>query len=81
VVLQIDEDGDAPDVLLGEDTAPCLRIRLQPMSGGLCRLSFASTTDDDGERCLIDFADVPEKIATTSTSLHEHQAVSMLMLE
>lgn len=65
-MIQIDEDGDSPDLPLSEDGVPCMIIRLQPLSGGLCRFSFTTTGEEDDERSLIDYAEVPEKIITTS---------------
>jgi hypothetical protein len=68
VVVHVDEDGEAEDLAPKQDGGPCMVIRLQPMSGGLCRYSFISTADDEPERTVIPTSEVNERIVTTSES-------------
>ncbi|RSH95410.1 hypothetical protein EHS25_000497 [Saitozyma podzolica] len=65
VVVHVDEDGEAEDLAPKQDGGPCMVIRLQPMSGGLCRYSFISTADDEPERTVIPTSEVNERIVTT----------------
>jgi hypothetical protein len=65
VAIQIDEEGLQQDLSLVEGD-PSMVIRLQPMSGGLCLFSYATTVDDGEKRVIIGMEDVFEKIVTTS---------------
>ena len=65
MAVHIDEDDMSPELSL-IDGDPCLVIRLQPMTGGLCRLSYATAANDGEGRALIDMAEVDERIVTTS---------------
>ena len=66
VVLQIDEDGEQPELPLAEEGGPCMVIRLQPMAGGLCRFSYTTLATEEEERSVVDISEVSEKIVTTS---------------
>jgi hypothetical protein len=65
-VVQIDEDNSAPRISANRDSAPLLVFRLQPLAGGLCRLSYATAVEDDAESFVTNYDEVTEKIATTS---------------
>ncbi|KAL7421475.1 hypothetical protein Q5752_004362 [Cryptotrichosporon argae] len=70
VAIHVDEDGDSPALPLVEDDGeteidPRLVIRLQPMSGGLCRFSYVTSMGDAEERTVVAMDDVAERIATT----------------
>jgi hypothetical protein len=52
---------------MDEEGGPFMVVRLQPISGGLCRFSYTTTIgDDEVERSVVATADVNEKIVTTS---------------
>ncbi|KAK4685638.1 hypothetical protein P7C73_g4506, partial [Tremellales sp. Uapishka_1] len=65
VAIHVDEDGDSPYVHPRAEDGPCMIVRLQPMSGGLCRFSYSTVDDGEGERTVIDVGDVANKIAIT----------------
>jgi hypothetical protein len=43
-------------------------IRLQPLTGGLCRLSYATLADEDDDREVISMNDASDRIASISES-------------
>jgi len=65
VAIHVDEDGSATELPMAEDSGPCMVIRLQPMTGGLCRFSHTTIDEENLERTVVDFNEVVEKIATT----------------
>jgi hypothetical protein len=79
VVIHVDEDASAIDLPLEEEEEPRMSIRLQPMAGGLCRFSYITTADDEGERTVIDMNEVTQRIATASTSRVTRLYGSMLI--
>lgn len=68
MAIHIDEDDLAPELSLNEGD-PCLVIKIQPMSGGLCRFSYATAANDGEARVLVDISEVEERIVTTSESI------------
>lgn len=68
MVIHIDEVGAADDLVLSEEMGPCMLIRLQPLTGGLCRLSYATLADEGDDREVISMSDAMDKIATISES-------------
>ena len=66
VVVHIDEDGESADLPLSSELDPSLAIRLQPLAGGLCRLSYTTADEDETERLLVSIQDVVEHMVTTS---------------
>ena len=70
VAVHIDEDGDAPELQISDEAGPFVVIRLQPMSGGLCRISFDPAPEDDPHRrILVANNDVMKNIVTISESI------------
>ncbi|OCF31354.1 hypothetical protein I316_06959 [Kwoniella heveanensis BCC8398] len=65
VVVLVDETGIADPLPLQDRGPPLLSIRLQPMSGSLCRFSYSTIEVQDEDRMVIDMSEVPEKIALT----------------
>ncbi|WWC97695.1 hypothetical protein V866_004579 [Kwoniella sp. B9012] len=64
VAVHIDEEGLAENLPVGED-APLLCIRLQPMTGGLCRFSYSTIDAVDEDRMVIDISEIMDRIVTT----------------
>ncbi|WVQ64179.1 uncharacterized protein L199_002341 [Kwoniella botswanensis] len=64
VAVHIDEEGLAENLPIGED-APLLCIRLQPMTGGLCRFSYSTVDAVDEDRMVIDISEIIDRIVTT----------------
>ncbi|WVQ75384.1 hypothetical protein IAR50_005004 [Cryptococcus sp. DSM 104548] len=68
VVVHVDEDGEAPELLL-DPRRQELSFYLQPMAGGLCRYSHSVPGEEEEERAVIEMGEVRAKIAST---IHEH---------
>ncbi|OCF72444.1 hypothetical protein I204_06823 [Kwoniella mangroviensis CBS 8886] len=64
VAVHIDEEGLAENLPVGED-APLLCIRLQPMTGGLCRFSYSTADAVDEDRMVIDISEIMDRVVTT----------------
>ncbi|TYJ55176.1 hypothetical protein B9479_004110 [Cryptococcus floricola] len=68
VVVHVDEDGEAPELLL-DPRRQELSFYLQPMAGGLCRYAHSVPGEEEEERAVIEMSEVRAKIAST---IHEH---------
>ena len=66
VAIHVDEEGVAPQLPMAEEGGPFMVIRLQPMTGGLCRFTSTTTAGENDERTVIDISEVVETIVTTS---------------
>ncbi|WVW79055.1 hypothetical protein I302_101018 [Kwoniella bestiolae CBS 10118] len=67
VAVHIDEEGMASNLPVGED-GPLLCIRLQPMTGGLCRFSYSTADAVDEDRMVIDISEIMDRVVTTGES-------------
>ncbi|RXW25312.1 hypothetical protein EST38_g633 [Candolleomyces aberdarensis] len=66
VVVHIDPMGSADPIPFGIGAAPYASIRLQIISGGLCRFSVSSNDpEDDGEEDIVQIERVPSRIVNT----------------
>lgn len=65
--MQIDPDGTADPVPFGMDGPPYVRVRLQPIAGGLCRFAVGSSDpEDENEEDIVQLDRVPSRIVQTS---------------
>ncbi|KAG2013296.1 signal transducer [Coprinopsis cinerea AmutBmut pab1-1] len=66
VVVHVDPLGSADPIPLGMEGPPFLRIRVQPIAGGLCRFAVNSSDPaDEGEEDIVQSERVPSRIITT----------------
>ncbi|ORX38894.1 hypothetical protein BD324DRAFT_296964 [Kockovaella imperatae] len=64
VVVHIDEGSESADLPLSNDMNPLLAIRLQPLPGGLCRMSVSTAEDEETDRLMVSMQDVMGHMAT-----------------
>lgn len=65
--MHIDPDGTADPVPFGMDGPPYVRVRLQPIAGGLCRFAVGSSDpEDENEEDIVQLDRVPSRIVQTS---------------
>ncbi|KAJ3545378.1 hypothetical protein NMY22_g2470 [Coprinellus aureogranulatus] len=65
-VVHIDPEGTADPVPFGMDGPPYVRIRLQPIAGGLCRFAVSSSDpEDEAEEDIVQLDRVPSRIVQT----------------
>lgn len=68
--MHIDPDGTADPVPFGMDGPPYVRVRLQPIHGGLCRFNVGSSDpEDNSEEDIVQLDRVPSRIVQTSKNL------------
>ena len=66
-VVHIDPEGTADPVPFGMNGPPYVRIRLQPIAGGLCRFGVGSSDpEDESEEDIVQLDRVPSRIVQTS---------------
>lgn len=69
IVVHIDSLGSADPIPFGVNAPPFVRVRIQPMAGGLSRYNVASSDPhDEGEEDIVQTARVPSRIVHTSMS-------------
>ncbi|KAL1406084.1 hypothetical protein Q8F55_007767 [Vanrija albida] len=81
ILVRIDEDGEFPDISLGNSANPKFILHLQPLAGGICRLSWRLPnrgTDDNETMAPLD--EIVEKVARRvgrSRAFHPDETVNV----